>query len=258
MNAILSTPEKLAALELNHLKSTWGDVLKNAKIKQPSYQKLLEEIIDAEYDSKKERMRLARLKRAQIPEIMVLETFPFERQPQLKKRLVTQIYDSMEFITQHEDLVFIGPTGCGKTGLGTSFLVHAINKGYRGCFIDFGRLIHRLQQSKGDMSEEKTLRLFESYDVLLIDELGYTSLERDQAGLFFELMKRRHKKHCTILTTQLGFEEWAIFLNNSHLTAALLDRITVNCAVFNMKTCISIRPKRIVYGGDSQDPGKKK
>ncbi|MEI7906201.1 MAG: ATP-binding protein [Bacteroidota bacterium] len=258
MNAILGTQEKLAALELNHLKSTWGEVLKNAKAKQPSYQRLLEEIIDAEYDSKKERMRLARLRRAQIPEIMVLETFPFERQPQLKKRLVTQIYDSMEFITQHEDLVFIGPTGCGKTGLGTSFLVHAINKGYRGCFIDFGRLIHKLQQSKGDMSEEKILRLFESYDVLLIDELGYTSLEKDQAGLFFELMKRRHKKHCTILTTQLGFEEWANFLQSPHLTAALLDRITVNCAVFNMKTCISIRPKRIVYGSDSQEPGKKK
>ena len=93
---------------------------------------------------------------------------------------------------------------------------------------------------------------------LLIDELGYTSLEKDQAGLFFELMKRRHKKHCTILTTQLGFEEWASFLQSPHLTAALLDRITVNCAVFNMKTCISIRPKRIVYGSDSQESGKKK
>jgi DNA replication protein DnaC len=258
MNAILSTQEKLAALDLNHLKSTWGEVLKNAKNQQPSYQKLLEEIVDAEYDSRKEKKRLARLKRAKIPEIMVLETFPFERQPQLKKRLVTQIYDSMEFITQHEDLVFIGPTGCGKTGLGTSFLVHAINKGYRGYFIEFGILINRLLQSKGDMTEEKILRQFESYDVLLIDEIGYKTLDKDLAGLFFELIKRRHKKCCTILTTQLGFEEWKSFLNDTHITAALLDRITVNCALFNMKNCISIRPKRIVYRSDGQEPGKKK
>jgi DNA replication protein DnaC len=233
-------------------------MLKNAKAKQPSYQKLLEDIIDAEYDSKREKMRLARLKRAQIPEIMVLETFPFERQPLLKRRLVTQIYDSMEFITKHEDLVFIGPTGCGKTGLGTSFLVHAINKGYRGYFINFGSLIHKLLQAKGDMTEENVLGLLASYDVLLIDELGYKDLDKDQAGLFFELIKRRHKKSCTILTTQLGFEEWAGFIHNAHLTAALLDRITVNCAVFNMKTCLSIRPKRIVYGSDDQELDKKK
>ena len=191
MNPELTTPEKLAALELNHLKSTWDKVLASAKIKQPSYLRLLEEIIDAEYDSKKEKMRIARLKRAKIPEIQILETFPFERQPLLKRKLLTQIYDSMEFVTLHQDLVFIGPTGCGKTGLGTSFLVHAINKGFRGYFIDFGILIHRLQQSKGDMTEESVLRQFESYDVLLIDELGYTSLGKDQAGLFFELMKRR-------------------------------------------------------------------
>ena len=258
MNPELTTPEKLAALELNHLKSTWDKVLASAKIKQPSYLRLLEEIIDAEYDSKKEKMRIARLKRAKIPEIQILETFPFERQPLLKRKLLTQIYDSMEFVTLHQDLVFIGPTGCGKTGLGTSFLVHAINKGFRGYFIDFGILIHRLQQSKGDMTEESVLRQFESYDVLLIDELGYTSLGKDQAGLFFELMKRRHKKHCTILTTQLGFEEWASFLQNTHLTAALLDRITVNCAVFNMKNCISIRPKRIIYGSESEPSAKKK
>ena len=254
----MNMQEKLGVLGLNHLKSGWEEILKNAKIKQPSYQKLLEDIIDAEYDTKREKMRLARLKKAHIPEIMVLETFPFERQPLLKRRLVTQIYDSLEFITKQEDLVFIGPTGCGKTGLGTAFLVHAINKGYRGYFIDFGRLIHKLQQAKGDLTEENILRLFASYDVLLIDELGYADLNKDQAGLFFELMKRRHKKHCTILTTQLGFEEWASFIHNAHLAAALLDRITVNCAVFNMKTCLSIRPKRIVYGSEDQGLDKKK
>ena len=58
-------------------------------------------------------------------------------------------------------------------------------------------------------------------------------------------MKRRHLKKTTLITTQLGYEEWADFLQNKHLTAALLDRMTENCAVFNMRKCISIRPKNV-------------
>ncbi len=65
-------------------------------------------------------------------------------------------------------------------------------------------------------------------------------------------MRRRHKQNTTIITTQLGFEEWGGFLQDLHLTAALLDRITVNCTVFNMKDCISIRPKKIVYATSKQ------
>jgi len=71
-------------------------------------------------------------------------------------------------------------------------------------------------------------------------------------------MRRRHKCKITIITTQLGFEEWGGFLQDSHLTAALLDRITVNCAVFNMKDCISIRPKKIVYATSKQLSGEPK
>ena len=91
------------------------------------------------------------------------------------------------------------------------------------------------------------MKRFAAYDVLLIDELGYIAGKKEQLPLFFDLMRRRHKGWTTIITTQLGFDEWGDFLRDPHLTAALLDRITVNCAVFNMKNCISIRPKKIVY-----------
>ena len=91
------------------------------------------------------------------------------------------------------------------------------------------------------------MKRFASYDVLLIDEIGYIAGKKEQVSLFFDLMRRRHRSSTTIITTQLGFDEWGTFLHDPHLTAALLDRITVNCAVFNMKDCISIRPKNIVY-----------
>jgi DNA replication protein DnaC len=80
-------------------------------------------------------------------------------------------------------------------------------------------------------------------DCLLIDELGYVEVEPTQIGLFFALMSSRHKKKSTLITTNLGFEDWRTFLKNDHLTAALLDRLTENSHVFNMKGCYSLRDK---------------
>ena len=147
-------------------------------------------------------------------------------------------------------LLFIGPTGCGKTGLATSYLIHAINNECHGRFIDFKNILRQLYASLADRSDRKVLKHFASIDCLLIDEVGYTSLDKSQAGLFFDLMKMRHKKRCTIITSQLGFDEWNSFINDRHLTAAILDRITENCTVFNMSKCISIRKKRIEYATD--------
>jgi DNA replication protein DnaC len=239
--------KQLQFLGYRYTLENWDTIFQEAKKEQPAYQSFFAKIIAREYADKKEKARLGRIKKATIPELLVMETFPFSNQPRLKKRLVMELYDSCRFITQRQELIFIGPTGCGKTGLATAFLIHAINQGYRGYFIEFGKLLNKLFQARADHTEDKLLKGLASYEILLIDELGYEAVEKEQAGLFFELIKARNRKYSTIITTQLGFEEWGNFLNNPHLTAALLDRITVNCTVFNMKECISIRPKNIVY-----------
>jgi DNA replication protein DnaC len=239
--------EQLRTLGLHGLAENWNLIIKKANENKPSYHRFLVETLTEEYHNSVERARLARLKRAKIPEMWVMETFPFRKQHRLKRQMVMQLYDSMQFLTDSQDLLFIGPTGCGKTGLATSFFVHAINQGYRGLFIDFSDLVNSLYRARGDHSESRLLKRLASYQVLLIDELGYLSCDKEKASLFFDLMRRRHRRSTTILTTQLGFDEWGSFLHDPHLTAALLDRITVNCAVFNMKDCISIRPKKILY-----------
>lgn len=239
--------EKLKFLGLSCLYENWDEALKSAAKKKPSYLTFLKTTIEREYEAKVERARLARIKRAKIPELLVMETFPFLKQPKLDKKTVYELYDSLSFIKDKSVLLFIGPTGCGKTGLATAFLAHAINSGCKGLFTSFSDLLDRLQRSEGDMTQSRVISHLVAFDVLLIDELGYRMCNKKQAGLFFEIMSRRHQKTTTIITTQLGFEEWEDFLHDTHLTAALLDRITVNCAVFNMKDCISIRPKKIVY-----------
>ena len=237
--------DQLAELELPHLREAWDTVVQDATRSKPSYHRFLSQIIDAEYRARQERLRLARMKRARITESLVMETFPFTRQPKLDRRKILDLYDSLRFMTESQVLLFIGPTGCGKTGLATAFLLHAINNRYRGRFIDFKDLTGLLYQSLADHSDRKLIKHFSTWDCLLIDELGYSPLDKRLAGLLFHLIKMRHRSSCTIITTQLGLSEWPALLGDDHLSAALIDRITENCTVFNMSKCISIRQKNI-------------
>lgn len=237
--------EQLDYLKLKQLPLSWDVTLKRANQKKLSYHRFLTEIIEQEYLAAQERRRLARLKAARIPEMLTMETFPFNTQPKLRKKMVMGLYDSLDYIHQAQSLCLIGPTGCGKSGLATAYLIHAVDCGRRGFFVDFRELMAQLYKSQADYSEKKLLNKLAAYDCLVIDEIGYRTVMKEEAGLFFDLIKKRHRKKCTILTSQLGFEEWNNFIGNKHLTAALIDRITENCTVFDMQKCKSLRKKNI-------------
>jgi DNA replication protein DnaC len=235
--------KKLKYLRLSGLLENWDRYLERARKGNFSHTRLLRTVIEEEYKIKKENSRQLRLCRAKIPEKLVIETFPFAKQPNLDKKKVLNLYDSFDYITQKRNVIWIGPTGTGKTGLATSFLIQAINHGFNGRFITFPELVEILYQSIADHSEAKVLKTFASYDCLLIDELGYVEVEQAQVGLFFILMQRRHKKTTTLLTSNLGFVQWTSFLKNEQLTAALIDRLTESSHVIKMKECVSLRDK---------------
>lgn len=236
-----SLEEKLRYLRLSEVLAHWDEILSQAKKEEPSYTTFLRQFIDREYQAKVERGRLQRLKKAKYEEQYLVETYPFALQPTLNKKKILDIFDSMNYISKRQNLIFIGPTGVGKSGLATSLLIHAINHGHTGRFIAFPDLLEELYQSSADHTEKKVLKKFVAYECLVVDELGYIEIDPHQAGLFFTLMKRRHKKFTTLITTQLGFKDWPGFLKNPQLTAALIDRLTENCQLINMGKCISIR-----------------
>ena len=233
--------EKLKYLRLTELLISWDEVMAQAKTKSPSYTAFTKQILERECTSKRERARLQRLRKAKIEELCLIETYPFDRQPGISKKKILELFDSMTYIQKKQNVIFVGPTGVGKSGLATSLLVHAINHGMSGRFISFPDLLGELYRSSADHSEKKMLRKFQAYECLVIDEMGYIEIDPQQAGLFFTLMKRRHKKATTIVTTQLGFKDWNGFLKNAHLTSALVDRITENAQLINMGKCVSIR-----------------
>jgi len=233
----------LRHLRLWGLLERWDEVLAEARKKRFSPERLLQYVLESEYRSKSENARILRRKRARIPDPLEIETYPFQRQPKLNRKKIMSLYDSLDYMEKNRNIILLGPTGCGKTGLATSFLLHAIDQGYRGYFTSFANLVAELYASLADRSESKVIRKYVAYDCLVIDEVGYVEVEPAQVGLFFTLMQKRHKSKPTLLTSNLGFSEWSSFLKNKHLTAALVDRLTENSHVINMKDCTTLRGK---------------
>lgn len=235
---------QLKYLRLTNLLTEWDQVIDEADRKKPSYTRFLKDVVLREHDLKRERSRLCRLKKAQVPNVWVMETYPFEKQPKLSKRKCMELYDSKRYLLTPENVALIGPTGTGKTGLATSYLVQAINSGSTGRFILFADLIDELFQAVADHSEKRVIKRYLQYDCLVIDELGYEEVDSQiQAGLVFRLLRQRKK--CTIITSNLGFDEWPKFLKNQNLAAALIDKFTANCHLINMLRCRSITPRVI-------------
>ncbi len=232
----------LRYLRLGRLLSHWDETLARARKGRYSVERLLKYVLDEEYRAKRENARLLRRQRANIPEMLEMETFPFSRQPKLDRKKIMSYYDSFDYMLKQRNMVWLGPTGCGKSGLATAFLLHAIDRGHRGYFVTFPELLQEFFQSLADRSEGKVLKRYLSYDCLVIDEVGYVEVEPAQVGQFFTLMHKRHKKK-TLITSNLGFSEWGSFLRNKHLTSALLDRLTETAHVIHMKDCTSLRDK---------------
>src|ERR1019366_2372528 len=107
-----------------------------------------------------ENARRLRLKRAKIPDPWVIETYPFERQPNLSKKKIMALYDCLSYVKANQNIIWLGITGCGKTGLATSFLIHAIDQGYSGRYVLFAELVAELYRSVADHSEDKVLKKY--------------------------------------------------------------------------------------------------
>jgi len=232
---------QLKYLRLGGLLAHWDEYLQLAADKNFSHGHLLTHLVEEEYRLKQAHARAFRRLCARLPELWEMETFPFDRQPKLNRKKVMALYDSGHYLKDHQNIIWLGGTGCGKTGLASSFLLQAIDQGYRARYVLFADLVAQFYRSAADHSEEKVLKSYLAWDCLLIDEIGYIEVEPAQVGLFFTLMQQRHKKKPTLITSNLGFSEWGSFLKNDHLTAALIDRLSENSHVINMKGCVSLR-----------------
>jgi len=142
----------------------------------------------------------------------------------------------LDFIQSATNIVFIGDTAVGKTGLASSILRKALENGYRGRFIKAQDLFEEMYESLADRSSQRRLRHFARLEILLVDELSYLTLKPEQTNLFFKLMDERYtNRKSTLITTNLEYGEWGRFLNNPEMAPALTDRIQDRCHTIRIK-----------------------
>ena len=191
-------------------------------------EKLLVRLLRAEWESRQESALAWRIKNAHLPEKWSLESFPFKKQPGVSQRQI-RTFAELDFVAKAENIIFIGPTGVGKTGLAIGLLLKALQNGYRALFVKAQDLFDEMYASLADRSSRKLVNKLARVDVLAIDEMGYLNIKPEQANIFFKLMEERHHRHPTIISTNLHYDEWHGFLGNKPLVDALLSRLRERC-----------------------------
>jgi DNA replication protein DnaC len=215
-------------LRLKRLVETYAEQLKTAEKEDISYTEFLTRLLRAEWHSHQEQSLKARIKRAHLPELWSLETFPFSKQPGVNRRQI-RTFAELDFIPKAENIVFIGKSSMGKTGLASGILLKAIENGYRCQFIRAQDLFDEMYASLADRSSRRLLNRLVGLDVLLIDEMGYINVKPEQANIFFKLIEERYRHRPTIITTNLSYDEWPNFLGNPEMVNALLNRLRHFC-----------------------------
>jgi DNA replication protein DnaC len=218
----------LKNLKLRRLREIISDELERAEKKKPSYSEFFARVLREEYQHQQERFLEYRIDRANLPERWTLETFPWKEQPGVSKAQVEQLAE-LGFIPRAANLVFIGDTGVGKTGLASAILLRALQRGYRGLFIKAQDLFDDMYRSLADHSSRALIDKLMRVDLLLIDEMGYLNLRPEQSNIFFKLMEERYGKKATIITTNLSYDDWYGFLGQKEMVGALLDRLRHRC-----------------------------
>jgi DNA replication protein DnaC len=217
----------LANLHLKTVAARFDEYLAAAEKDGTPFPGLLVQLLRAEWQARQESALAARIQRAKMPESWSLESFPFKIQTGVNQRQIRS-FATLDFIPKAENIVFVGETGVGKTGLACGLLLKAVQNGYRALFIKAQDLFDEMYASLADRSTRRLLKALSKIDLLLIDELGYINAKTEQTNIFFKLMEERHHRRPTIITN-LAYPEWQAFLGNRPLTDALLSRLRERC-----------------------------
>jgi len=236
----------LTDLRLKGIAQTLDQELDMADKKGTSVSEVIFRLLMEEHKYRQERSLDYRIKSAKMPLDWTLKTFPFEKQPGVRKHQI-QSLAQLSFVEKAQNIVFIGNPGTGKTGLGIGLLRQALVAGHRGRFYNAQDLLDELYASLADRTTPKLIKKLFNYDLLLIDELGYLTLKSEQINAFFKLMGERYGRKSTIITTNLDYPEWYDLFKRKSLVDALIDRLQHRCITIkidgpSLRTPISDKP----------------
>lgn len=222
--------QNLEYLNLKQMTLHLNEVLDFSVNNQVSFIDTLIKLTNYEIDVREQNITQAMVKVGAFPHRKELKDFDFTFQPSINQEQILDFL-TLRFIEQKENIVFLGPSGVGKTHLATSIGIAAAKKRTSTYFIKCHELIQNLKKALLENRLESRLKHYSKYKLLIIDEIGYLPIDTEDAKLFFQLIDMRYEKKSTIFTTNINFKAWDEVFQEPKLANAILDRILHHATV---------------------------
>jgi DNA replication protein DnaC len=229
------TRQALEQLGLLHAGERLGEMLSEAVKQNLAVHSFLDQLLGAELTQREERRIKTSLRLSALPPGQTLGNFDFAFQPSVEKSRLETLA-TCAWIREHETTLIQGPPGTGKSHLAVALGVKAVEHGFSVAFFQLDELLHAMKQDAELSPRGLRRRKYLNVALLIIDEMGYQPLSRQEASLLFRLVSYRYQRGSTLITSNKSVKDWPeILAGDEAMATALLDRLLHHCHVINIK-----------------------